>query len=472
MRIVQVQGVDLSQTFDVLVVGGGCAGLCAAVTAGEAGALVLLAEHALPDARGGDSRHCRTLRLSHEGGNEFLSGSYPELEFWEDLLQVTGGQTNEQLARLLIRQSKNLGDWLVRRGIRFAPPAPGGLHISRGNAALLGEGTALVNALSAAARKTGVEMLSGAEVRQLNISGSRFHSAGLAVDGRICDVQARTVVVASGGFQANRQWLQQFWGAAADNFIVCGTPLNTGTMLRALLDHGALVAGDPRQCHAAAIDARAPKADGGAASRLDGIPLGIMVNRHGERFIDEGEDFWAKRFATWGLSIARQPEQIAWALFDARSIDQVLPTVFPAYEAGSVGELADKLGLARTALESTVTAFNAATRLGSFDPLNLDSCVTSGLQPAKSHWARPLDSPPYYGYPLRPGIGFTYMGVAVNERAQVLRQNSRPFDNIFAAGEIAAGNILGKGYLAGLQLTMATVFGRIAGEEAARLGTE
>jgi tricarballylate dehydrogenase len=98
----------------------------------------------------------------------------------------------------------------------------------------------------------------------------------------------------------------------------------------------------------------------------------------------------------------------------------------------------------------------------------LDDCATQELEPPKSHWAQPLDTPPFYGYPLRPGITFTYLGVKVNEQARVMMQDDRPAENIFAAGEIMAGNILGKGYMAGFGMTIGTVFGRIAGKEAAR----
>ena len=133
-----------------------------------------------------------------------------------------------------------------------------------------------------------------------------------------------------------------------------------------------------------------------------------------------------------------------------------------------MGELASKLDLDPSTLEETVGTFNLSTRPGTFDLTVLDDCITEELEPRKSHWARPLDTPPFYGYPLRPGITFTYLGVTVNEQAQVIMQDDQPAANIFAAGEVMSGNILGKGYMAGLGLTIGTVFGRIAGKEAAR----
>jgi tricarballylate dehydrogenase len=239
-------------------------------------------------------------------------------------------------------------------------------------------------------------------------------------------------------------------------------------MLKALLDHGAKPVGDPRGCHAVALDARAPKFDGGIVTRLDSVPLGIVVNKAVKRFYDEGEDFWPKRYAIWGKLIAQQPEQIAYSIIDAKALPHFIPSVFPPFEASSIQDLATLLGLNPPALAAVVDEFNRSVRPGAFDPGSLDSCGTNGLDPPKSHWARPIDTPPYYGYPLRPGITFTYLGVTVNEQARVITQDDRPAKNVFAAGEVMAGNILRKGYLAGFGLTIGSVFGRIAGREAAR----
>jgi len=202
---------------------------------------------------------------------------------------------------------------------------------------------------------------------------------------------------------------------------------------------------------------------------VDAVSLGIVVNRDGARFYDEGEDFWPKRYAIWGRLIAQQPGQIAYALGDAKTRGLHLPTLFPPVTGASIGELAAKLELDSVTLENTVADFNSSVRPGTFDHTVLDDCTTAGLSPPKSHWARRLDTPPYFAYPLRPGITFTYLGVAVNDRAQIVLQDDRPAANIFAAGEIMAGNILGRGYLAGIGMTIGTVFGRIAGAEAARL---
>jgi tricarballylate dehydrogenase len=274
--------------------------------------------------------------------------------------------------------------------------------------------------------------------------------------------------MATGGFESNVDWMREIWGSPADNFIIRGTPYNTGTVLRLMLDAGAQSAGDARECHAVAVDARAPKFDGGIVTRLDSVPFGIVVNKEVKRFYDEGEDFWPRRYAIWGTLVARQPDQIAFSILDAKAAGRFMPSVFPPKAASSIRELATQLNLSPDRLEATVHTFNRAVRPGTFNHAVLDDCCTVGLNPEKTHWAQRIDTPPYWAYPLRPGITFTYLGLKVNERAQVLMAGGAPARNMYAAGEIMAGNILRKGYVAGVGMTIGTVFGRLAGEEAAR----
>ena len=455
---------------DVLVVGGGNAGLCAAIAARRAGAGVLLLESAPKEFRAGNSRHTRDIRYMHKAATEYVTGAYPAEEFWEDLRQVTGGETNEPLARLTIRDSEELGDWMPANGVRWQKPLRGTLHLARSNLFMLGGGKAMVNAYYDTATRLGVEIAYETEVSELKMTDGRLTSAVASRNGAAKEYTAKAVVVASGGFEANIPWLKEYWGDAADNFIIRGTPHNRGAMLNELLKHGAKPVGDPRGCHAVALDARAPKFDGGIVTRLDSVPFGIVVNKNVQRFYDEGEDFWPKRYAIWGKLIAEQPDQIAYSIIDSKGLPHFMPSVFPPVEAASIAELATALELEPRALETVVDEFNRSVRGGRFDPGSLDECHTGGLVPPKSHWARPIDTPPYYGYPLRPGITFTYLGVTVNEKAQVIMQDDRPAKNVFAAGEVMAGNILGRGYLAGFGLTIGSVFGRIAGREAARCG--
>jgi tricarballylate dehydrogenase len=305
-------------------------------------------------------------------------------------------------------------------------------------------------------------------VTGLTIEDGFFTAATIKQGSVEKQVRGKTFVAACGGFEANIEWLKEYWGDAADNFIIRGTPYNRGAVLRLLLDQGVMPVGDPTQCHAIALDARAPKFDGGIATRLDSVVFGIMVDRDGQRFYDEGEDVWPKRYAIWGRLIAQQPGQIAYSIIDSQSINLFMPSIYPAVEAGSIAELAAKLELDPAAVEKTVADFNEAVRPGTFDHTVLDDCATSGLAIPKSHWARKIDKPPYYGFPMRPGITFTYLGVRVNEESRILLADGKPSGNMFAAGEIMAGNVLGKGYLAGIGMTIGAVFGRLAGEGAAK----
>jgi tricarballylate dehydrogenase len=454
--------------WDVLVIGGGNAALCAAMTAREEGATVLLLECAPKHLRGGNSRHTRNLRYLHESANDYLTGPYLEEEFTEDLMRVTDGQTNKSLAQFTIRQSNNVGVWMSKHGCKFQPSMRGTLHLSRTNAFFLGGGKALLNGYYATAGKLGVKIIYNAEVHEMELHNGKFYSAAFVTKDVSHRVRAKSVVVASGGFQANLEWLKKYWGNAADNFIVRGTPYNKGIMLQVLLNNGAKSIADPRQCHAIAVDARAPAFDGGIVTRLDSVPFGIVVNKNTKRFYDEGENYWPKRYAIWGRLIAGQPDQIAYSIIDSKSICLFMPSAFKPIEANSICELALKLEMIPSMLEKTVTSFNASIHHGRFDPTVLDDCYTEKLIPPKSHWARPIDSPPFFGYPLSPGITFTYMGVEVNEKAQIIMADDTPSPNIFAAGEIMSGNILGQGYLAGLGMTIGTVFGRVAGKEAAQ----
>jgi len=451
---------------DVAVLGGGNAGLCAALAARQRGATVVVLEGAPKEFRGGNSRHTRNLRSMHDAPTDLLVDAYTEDEFVTDLMRVTGGHTDEALARRVVRESASCPAWIRSFGARLQPPLKGTLHLDRTNVFFLGGGKALMNSYYGAAERMGIAVHYNAQVTALDVADGGIRSISIRQHDRVSRISPKTVVLAAGGFESNLEWLKEIWGDAANNFIIRGTPYNTGAVLRLMLDAGAQPAGDASQFHAVAIDARAPKFDGGIVTRLDCVSLGIVVNRHGDRFYDEGEDFWPKRYAIWGRLVAQQPDQIAYSIIDAKSAGLFMPSVFPPKAAPTIAGLARQLELSPEALERTVAAFNHAVQPGSFDHGVLDDCRTAGLVPEKTHWARPIDTPPFWGYPLRPGITFTYLGLKVDERARVLMRNGEPSTNIYAAGEIMAGNILGQGYVAGVGMTIGTVFGRIAGAEA------
>ncbi len=459
---------------DVLVIGGGNAALCAALMAAEAGASVTLLEAAPRAWRGGNSAHTRNLRCMHDAPQDVLVDAYPEEEFWQDLLKVTGGITNEHLARLTIRASSTCRDWMRQHGVHFQPPLSGALHVARTNAFFMGGGKALVNAYYRSAEKLGVQIRYEAKVERIEVEDGRFVAAHVTTPRGTERLTANSCVLAAGGFESNRDWLREAWGQnergewPAENFLIRGTQFNQGTLLKHLLDdHGADRIGDPTQAHMVAIDARAPLYDGGICTRIDCVSLGVVVNREGQRFYDEGEDFWPKRYAIWGRLVAQQPGQIAYSIIDSKAVGRFMPPVFPGVVADSLPELAQKLGLPVDTFMQTLSSYNTACREGTFDHTTLDDCHTEGVSPAKTHWARPIDTGPFYGYAVRPGVTFTYLGLKTDDTAAV-RFGDAPSPNLFVAGEMMAGNVLGKGYTAGVGMSIGTAFGRIAGTNAAK----
>ncbi|HEX5465530.1 MAG TPA: FAD-dependent tricarballylate dehydrogenase TcuA [Candidatus Limnocylindrales bacterium] len=457
--------------WDVAVLGGGNAALCAALAAADGGARVILIERASRAFRGGNSRHVRNLRHAHEAGDAFVSGPYRADEFRADLQAVTGGEGDAVLTTLLIEASHDIAAWAYDHGARWQPALRGTLSLGRTNRFFLGGGKSLLNAYYLTAAARGIEvrydtLATGFVLDGPRCTGVTLEGPGKGPDGRRT-IEARAVVVAAGGFESNREWMRRYWGAAADNFAVRGTELNDGRLTQWLFDHGARPVADPTRFHAIAIDARAPRYDAGILSRLDAVPYGIVLNRDGQRFYDEGEDIWPKRYAIWGRLIAEQPGQVAHVVLDAPAIDSFMPSLYPPLAAPTIEELAGHIGLDPATLAATVAAYNRSVVAGTFRDGQLDDCRTAGLAPPKSHWARRIEQPPFYAFPLRPGITFTYHGLTVDATARVLAADG-PFENVFAAGEVMAGNILTRGYLAGIGMTIGSVFGRLAGTEAAK----
>ena len=368
---------------------------------------------------------------------------------------------------ITVAESRTIPGWMADHGIRWQQPLSGTLQLGRTNRFFLGGGKALINTYHRTAERLGIQVEYGVTVERILVDGDRCTGVLARADDGSHRIVAKAVVCASGGFEANLEWLGRYWGDAAKNYIIRGPRYNDGTVLQALYDEGAAAAGEEKGFHAIAVDARAPQFDGGIATRLDIIPFGITLNRAARRFYDEGEDIWPKRYAIWGRNIAEQPGQIAYALWDQKTNNLFLPPMYPPSTAGSLGELAALMNLDAETLQSTVDDYNAAVKPGTFDPSGLDDCHTLGLTIPKSHWAQRIDTPPYFGIAMRPGITFTYMGVQVDQRARVRRTDGSPFVNLFAAGEIMSGNVLSSGYLAGFGMTIGSVWGRIAGKEAA-----
>jgi tricarballylate dehydrogenase len=485
--------------YDVVVVGGGNAALCAALAATESGASVLLLEKAPVHERGGNSfftaggfrfthagledlRRDVLVDLTDEEAGTLDVPPYRSEQFLDDLMRLTEGLSDPDLADLLIRQSRPTVVWMRRHGVRWIlmlgrqSYQVGGKHRLWGglNVEAVGGGPGLIQALYAGAEKLGVEVRYGTKATGLLLD-RQGAIRGLACRGSdgFLEVPARSVVLASGGFEANPEWRTRYLGPGWDLARVRGTRHNTGDGIRMALEAGAQAYGNWSGCHAVAWDAGSPPFGDrrvGDMFQKHSYPLGVIVNVRGERFVDEGADFRNYTYAKYGREILRQPHRLAFQVFDQK----VVPILREEYrirevtkaEAGTIEELARKLDIDPRGLVRTIDAYNAAVQPGEFNPAVLDGKGTRGLVPPKSNWALPLDAPPFVGYAVTCGITFTFGGVRVTTRAEVLDTDDRPIPGLHAAGELVGG-LFYENYPGGTGLMAGAVFGRLAGEQAA-----
>jgi tricarballylate dehydrogenase len=485
--------------FDVVVVGGGNAALCAALAAREAGGRVLLLEKAPLHERGGNSFFTAGgFRFTHGGLDDLRRDVLVDLTdeeaaavdvpaytgelFREDLMRLTEGLSDPDLADVLIGQSRPTVVWMRRHGVRWILMMArqsykvGGKHRFWGglNVEAVGGGPGLVQSLYEGAERLGVEVRYGTRATGLLLDGA---GAIRGVAGRgpngLFEVGARSVVLASGGFEANPEWRARYLGPGWDLAHVRGTRHNTGEGIRMALDAGAQAHGNWSGCHAVAWDAGSPPFGDrrvGDMFQKHSYPLGLIVNVRGERFVDEGADFRNYTYAKYGREILRQPRRLAFQLFDQKVVEILreeyrIREVTKA-EAGTIEELAKKLEIDPQGLVRTVDAFNRGVQAGEFNPAVLDGKATRGVEPPKSNWALPLDTPPYVGFAVTCGITFTFGGLRVNPRAEVLDTEDRPIPGLHAAGELVGG-LFYENYPGGTGLMAGAVFGRLAGVQAA-----
>lgn len=435
--------------WDLTVIGGGIAGLSAAIAARRSGASVRLLEAAPQSLRGGNARHGRNFRLMHASPLCYVPDRYDANEFLDELHGVTGTGTDPSLAQLLIDGSGTIAPWLIGNGVHLQPPGTGVMPYSRRTAFPLGGGKAMMNALYATAAKLGVVISYDSEARALVRKGRPGWTIEACSNTTCETIDARSVIACAGGAGADPDWLRTHFGNAAEGIMIRGAPYADGRILTLLIDAGACPVGDPSTGHIVPVDARGPRMDGGIVTRITAIPYGLVVDRSGRRVDVTDAGAQPTHYAKWGPRIAACADQLAFLILDARGMARAAPSAFPPITAQSRADLAVALGLDPIAFAGSIDGFNAA--------------------PPPS--ARPIVAPPLAAYPMRPGLTFVHYGIKVDDTLRVVQADGSRHDNLFAAGMIMAANVLRRGYLAGLGITLSAVFGRRAGEEAARYVT-
>ncbi len=484
--------------YDVIVIGAGNAALAAAVSAREQGARRVVAlEKAPPELRGGNTHYSGGLfRFAFDRAEDlrpivpdaerriagFMAGvqPYPRDLFMKDLLRVTEGRTDRELAEILIGRSYDTVAWMAKQGITMEPAVSlSGIKVGNTIKWSPGavvraehEGVGLSRMWFQVAEERGVEIRYETCARALVEDRSgRVTGVTIRDASGISELSAKAVVLACGGFEANPEWRARYLGRPWDHAKVRGTRYNTGDGLRMALVLGALPHGQWTGCHSTPIDAGAPPhGDRKLTDKTNRLsyPYGVLVNVRGLRFFDEGEDFQFYTYAKLGGIILTQPSGVAYQIFDAK----VAHMLEPRYKTGTplvadtLADLVEKLELDRAACRKTLDAYNAAVEIGTFDPTIRDGVGTKGLELPKSNWAQRLDKPPYVAYPVTGGITFTFGGVRINDRAQVMTTSWTPIPGLHACGEMVGG-IFHANYPGGTGLMSGAVFGRLAGASAA-----
>jgi tricarballylate dehydrogenase len=484
----------------VIVVGGGNAAFCAALAARQAGAKVTVLERAPKDEAGGNSRFTAgSMRVVYDGVEDIkrlvpdLSpqeiettdfGTYTAEQFFDDMARVTQFRANPDLVEILVNRSLDTLDWMRKCGVRFVPIYGrqafkvdgkfkfwGGLTVES-----VGGGPGLVEFLTQAAEKAGIEIRYETRATDLLYDGARVLGVKAKHGDHLLDIKGDAVILASGGFQANPEWRTRYLGPGWDLAKVRGTRFNSGDGIRMALEIGASPCGNWSGCHAVGWEMNAPEFGDlavGDQFQKHSYPFAIMVNATGKRFVDEGADFRNYTYAKYGRVILEQPGQFAWQIFDAKTKhlqrDEYRIRQITKVTANTIEELAGKLdGVNAKAFVETIREYNAAVRTDvPFNPNVKDGRSTRGLAIPKSNWANTIDQPPFEGYAVTCGITFTFGGLRISTDGQVLDTDMKPIKGLYAAGELVGG-LFYFNYPGGSGLTSGAVFGRLAGTSAGK----
>jgi tricarballylate dehydrogenase len=486
-------------SYDVVVVGAGNAALCAALSAQENGARVLVLECAPEEESGGNSRFTAgAMRVVYNGVEDLEQlmpdltedekantdfGTYTQEEFLDDMARVTQYRGDPDLIEILVGQSLPTLKWMREKGVRFVPIYGrqafkiegkfkfwGGLTVEA-----WGGGPGLVEALTASAKRHGIDVWFESRAISLLHDDSGVQGVRLRRQGRTEEVRAGAVVLAAGGFQANTEWRTRYLGPNWDLAKVRGTRFNVGDGIRMALDIGASPRGNWSGCHAVGWERNAPEFGDlavGDAFQKHSYPWGIMINARGKRFVDEGADFRNYTYAKYGRVILEQPGQFAWQVFDNKVLhllrDEYRIKQVTKVTANSLEELVKKLDdVDADAALAEIEAYNASVRQDvPFNPNIKDGRRTDGLPVNKTNWANTIDEPPFHGYAVTCGVTFTFGGLRIDTETHVLDVLGESIPGLYAAGELVGG-IFYFNYPGGTGLTNGAVFGKIAGANAA-----
>jgi len=485
--------------YDVIVVGGGNAALCAALSSRERGAKVLLLERAPFEERGGNSAYTDGLmRVVYDGVDDILAlapdlteqevatsdfGSYTEADFFDDMARITQYRTDPDLCEILVRQSRETLRWMRDNGIRFMPnfgrqayKVDGRFKFWGGATITVADGgPGLIDALYRRAEKTGVQIAYGAWVRRLIHDDGGVRGVVAKLDGQTRRIGGRAVILACGGFEANAEWRAKYLGPGWDLAKVRGTRFNEGDGLAMALAVGAQPAGHWSGCHATAWERYATDFGDLALTpqfQRHSYPFGVVINSDGRRFIDEGADFRNYTYAKYGAEVLKQPGQVAWQIFDSKVThllrDEYRTRSVTKVSADTIEDLADQLDeIDRAQLLRTLSDFNAAVRDDvPFDPNVKDGRSADGLPVPRSNWANRIDTPPFEAYAVTCGVTFTFGGLRISAAAEVIDAARQPIPGLYAAGEMVGG-LFYFNYPGASGLTSGAVFGRLAGRSAA-----
>ena len=410
------------QTFDVVVAGAGIAGLSAAVEAAELGGRVLLLEKAPPEGRGGNTRFSDAQIRAPLGGDAYSPVGTSRDAFVEDWMRVTRGRANRELVEVLADRAAETLDWLTARGVSWEPGFP---HTATYRRKPAGGGRAVVDALFARAEGLGIEVRYESAARALlqDESGRVNGLRALGPQGFRHYGARRGVVMATGSYAANPELRTRYLGPWAEGLIVRGTRYNTGEGLQLLLDVGAQPAGQWGDYHSAVLDARSPRIEGGKTA-LYIYQLGVIVNREGRRFLDEGVDFRDNTYVVFSKAMVQQPGGVCYCILDQQARrdpawERGVFTITPPATAGTLGALATAIGVPAATFEAQLGAYNAAVDTETpFDPDRKDGRAARGVagQPDKSNWALRLEEPPYLAFAVTGGITFAFGGVKTDAR--------------------------------------------------------